>query len=689
MKKYLSEFSLYTILTLISCFLLLTAIPVVAQVDSISKSLQLKEVVVKGKNIQQTADHFNCIPTDKQRRHSHSGFDLVRKMMIPGINVDMENGTIDTPAGGATLYINGREATYREVQSLRPVDIIRIEYYDMPTGKYAKDRAVINYIIKNYTSGGYTQIDGLQGVGYKEGNYNLASKYSFGNDNVNVWAGYRSENPKEDLYTSENYALPENIVKTVSSVGNDKDHVEKYLTASLSHMTPKNTWMVRASIEANRQWNNILGGNTQYLENQDTTILDSRQYSRESSVKPTLYVYFNRNINKNQNLDAVLDSYYARNQYLRDYHEDGRFISDVDEGYFYSKLNANYNVSLPKKNNLTFSFHEYLRISQDDYNGTPEYWQHLRSSETIFFADYNKRWNHAMIDINPGVSYLAYKLHGDNAVKHLSPRLQLSSSWMPDKLQRIRLFFSLGNTFPTLSTLSRVDQQIDRVMIRRGNPSMDNSTLLGPAFTYLINYKQWSAFLSCYYTYMSNAIVNRYSVEGRNIINSFSSDAQSHLTSASLSVTWKPSNNFNVKMDGNFTNAIVDRAIRERQNGWQMGLQANYYVGDFSFSASCNSFVKSLEDYQFHVRKPWQYSLSTEWSHDNIAVILETRNLFAQNNIQERSLTSDVYTLSQQLRRECDNSYASVKFICSVDYGKKVRHSPQYDIKEAESTILK
>lgn len=673
----------------ISCFLFLTTISMTAQVDSISKSLHLKEVVVKGENIQQTADHFNCIPTNKQRRHSHSGFDLVRKMMIPGIDVDTENGTISTPAGGATLYINGREATYREIQSLRPIDVIRIEYYDMPTGKYSKDRAVINYVVKKYISGGYTQIDGLQSLGYKRGDYNLASKYSFGDYNANVWAGYCTENPKEDLYTVENYALPEAITKTVFSNGNDKEHIEKYLTASLSHMTPKSTWMIRASIEASRQWNNILAGNTQYLENQKSTILNSRQYSRESSSKPTLYAYFNRNINKNQNLDAVLDCYYARNQYKRDYLEDGRFISDVDEDYFYSKLNANYNISLPKKNYLTFSLHEYLRISQDNYNGTSKYWQHLHSSETIFFMDYNKRWNHVMLDLNPGVSYLVYRLHGDEAVKHLAPRLQLSSSWMPDKLQRIRLFFSLGNTFPTLSTINHVDQQIDRVMIRRGNPNMDNSTLLGPAFTYSVNYKQWSALLSCYYMYMSNAIVNTYSVEGENIINSFSSDARSHQTSASLSVTWKPSNNFNAKIDGNFTNAIVNRAVHERQNGWKMGLLANYYVGDFSFSASCKSLVKSLEDYQYHVRKPWQYGFSAEWSHNNIAVILETKNLFAQDDIFKRSLTSNVYNLSQQLRRECDNSYASVKFVYSVDYGKKVRHSPQYEIKEAESNILK
>lgn len=659
-----------------------------AQTDTI-KTQQIREITVSGQYIQQSADHYNCIPTAAQRKHSHSGYELLRSMMIPGVNMDAESGKVTTPAGAATLYINGREATFREIQSLRPKDVVRVEYYDMPTGKYAKDQAVINYVVKQYKSGGYTQLDALQGVGYKRGDYNITSKYSFGNYNVNLWAGYSNANAKEGEASRESYGLLNTVSKTSVSNNNDKENIGKYITASLSNMTQERAWMLRASIEANQQWDNILNGRTEYISPQGDALLDRVQYSRNSTVKPTIYAYYQRQISKNQSLDAVLDAYYANTQYKRDLSEDGRFISNVDEDYFYGKFNVNYSIALPKKNNLTFSLHEYMRVSQDDYGGDADYWQHLHSSETIFFVDYNKRWKKVMFNFNPGLSYLVYQLHGDDAVKHLAPRLQLSSSWMPDELQRFRLFFSLGNTFPSLSSVNHVSQQIDRVMIRRGNPDMDNSTLLGPGLTYSLNYKQISAMLSCYYMYMSNAIVNTYSVEGNNIINSFSSDARSHQTSTSLSVTWKPSASFNIKLDGNFTYAKVTKAIDEQQRGWQMGMQANYYVGDFSLSASCKSLLRSLNNYQYHIQQPWQYGLSAEWSHDNLAVVLEAKNLFTQDNVIKRSLSSNVYDLSEQIRREQDNAYASLKLICSLDYGKKVRRSPQYEMKNAESTILR
>ncbi|MDE5856813.1 MAG: hypothetical protein K2H32_00390 [Muribaculaceae bacterium] len=115
--------------------------------------------------------------------------------MIPGIIVDKSNGSVTTSAGSATLYIDGREADFREIQSLRPKDISRVEYFDMPTGKYAKDASAINFIIKQVNNGGYTQIDALQGVGYLNGDYNIVSKYILGTKSLNLWAGYSLNNP--------------------------------------------------------------------------------------------------------------------------------------------------------------------------------------------------------------------------------------------------------------------------------------------------------------------------------------------------------------------------------------------------------------------------------------------------------------------------------------------------------------
>ena len=88
------------------------------------------------------------------------------------------------------LYIDGRKAEYRDVQQLRPQDIERVEYMDTPTGKYALDNAAINYVTKQYKAGGYVAADGLQAIGYLNGDYNLAAKLARGNTSFSLMGGY-------------------------------------------------------------------------------------------------------------------------------------------------------------------------------------------------------------------------------------------------------------------------------------------------------------------------------------------------------------------------------------------------------------------------------------------------------------------------------------------------------------------
>lgn len=178
-------------------------------------------------------------------------------------------------------------------------------------------------------------------------------------------------------------------------------------------------------------------------------------------------------------------------------------------------------------------------------------------------------------------------------------------------------------------------------------------------------------------------------MESSLIVNSYSNDARSHQCSTNLSVTWKPSSDFNLKADAGDSYFAVNRATHERQSSWHAGLQANYYTGDFSFSAFCKSSTKSLENYQTHTKEPWRYGISAEWNHNNLAIVLDTRYLFVNTNKTYQSLTSDCYALSQPTRSDFDNAYAPIKLLYTIGYGKRVRRSPNYIMKDSETTILR
>lgn len=95
--------------------------------------------------------------------------------------------------GQATLYINGQKAGYREVKALRPKDIEKVEYFEMPVGKYAGDKASINYIVKQRQTGGYVILDGTQDIGYTGGDYNAGLKVEHHNIRYTLFAGHSME----------------------------------------------------------------------------------------------------------------------------------------------------------------------------------------------------------------------------------------------------------------------------------------------------------------------------------------------------------------------------------------------------------------------------------------------------------------------------------------------------------------
>lgn len=123
-------------LILYTFILISTSLSVLGQ-DSIAyREQHLQEIVVKAPHFTIEDDHIMCIPSTQQRKHAHTGYDVLNSMMIPGVMVDRQKREVTSPFGMVSLYINGRLADAQEIQTLRAKDIQKVEYYDLPTGKF-------------------------------------------------------------------------------------------------------------------------------------------------------------------------------------------------------------------------------------------------------------------------------------------------------------------------------------------------------------------------------------------------------------------------------------------------------------------------------------------------------------------------------------------------------------------------
>lgn len=665
--------------------------------DTTKNSIQgkeLKEVVVKASYLTRKDDHILAVPTKEQRKHAVTGYDLLSNLMIPGVFVDRSTGNVMTPVGAATLYIDGREVDFREIQSLRPKDIARVECFDMPTGKYAKDAYAINIVMKSLNNGGYTQLDAAQSVGYLCGDYNLISKFVTGTKSLNLWAGYSLENPKSSMTEHEQFNFSDNKLNRQQSYNNsDNKKSEEYLQASISNRGKRFTWMFRGGLSWSDSRNDVNDGTVNYWQTGASTNSGSVLSigSRNKSLHPSVYYYGAHTFPNKITLDYVVDGYYSRNDYVRLYHEDGAsYQSLVKEDYYYAKANANYSMSFSHRNRLSFSLFEFMRISDSEYTGTSTYNQNLRSSETILFADYSQRLGKFFLDVNPGASYLTYRLKGMKSVNHLTPRLQARVAYKIDKTQQLQFQFALGNTFPRINTINDVEQQIDPVIILKGNPYMDNSILLSPRFNYTINVNKLALQAGASYFYQNHSIVSDYYVRDEHLVSTFRDDCVYHRSGASLSVTYKPSNSLNMKLSGLWNEHLVRGGVEHRSLSSLSGAaKINYYVGDFSFGASLATPSRNLIDCQIHRKTHWKYLLSAMWNHGAWAVEASANNLFLMANDVVDELSAHYYSYKQTNKNRSFNQYASLKIVYSFDYGKKTSKTPNYEHKKSESAILK
>ena len=655
---------------------------------------ELDEVVVKTSYLTRKDDHILAIPTKEQRKHAVTGYDMLSNLMVPGVSVDRLKGSVTTPNGAATLYIDGREVDFREVQSLRPKDISRVEYFDVPTGKYAKDTYAINIIMKPLNNGGYTQLDASQNVGYLYGDYNLISKFVTGTKSLNLWAGYSLENPKSSMNEDESFIFPDYQLNRLQRYNNAANRqTEEYIQASISNRGRKYIWMLRGGMAWNASRNDVNNGMTEYWKTdaaiKNGSILDIN--TRNKSYRPSVYFYGLHTFSNTKSLDYVFDGYYSRNDYDRLYNDDNvSFRSLVKEDYYYIKANANYSMAFSHRNRLAFSLYEFMRISNSEYIGTSAYNQNLHSSETILFADYSQRLGSFFFDINPGLSFLTYRLEGMKSINHLTPRLQARATYRIDKVQQLQFMFALGNTYPRINTINNVEQQIDPIIILKGNSNMDNSILLNPRLSHTLNLNKFALQTGVSYFYQNHSIISDYYIRDGHLISTFRDDCIYHRPSADISMTYKPSGTLNMKLSGQWVEHLV-RGGAEHRNlpAFSGTAMINYYVRDFSFGASIASPSRDLIDSQINRKTFWGYQLSAMWNHGNWAIEANANNLFMMKNNIVDELSASYYSFKQIDQSRSYNQYANLKIVYSFDYGKKTSKSPDYKHQNSDSAILK
>lgn len=656
-----------------------------------SNSIALNDVVVRGSSIIRKDTHLQIIPDKQIYKHTSNGYELLYDLMIPNLQIDRQKGTVRTIGGSVTLYIDGRRVEYHEVKNLKSKDILKIEYYDVPTGKYAGDYASINIITRPMTSGGYISVDGTQQLAYQEGDYNLAAKYVSGSTSFSVFGGYNGYRYNADKTEKNEYFHfgGNEISRSYSSTDGVNKQNQEYV--QLNILTKKKKYMLSEKLSLVRKECPIDQTDGVLFVNKAQTRTGQSSTNISSSLMPRLSLYGNFDITDKQYVELSLAGTYSRNKYSNMYQDDELNTSTkTTEDYYSADFYGKYGIILPHNISLSFHFGSVYMNTMSQYVGTYESWQHQWSSQNYVFVEYVQQFNKWRLRIKPGASALYYHTKDADAVSHYIPQLQSTIFWQPTKNQQVALDVLYSNSYPTSSSLNTAEQIIDNLRIKRGNENLRPMDFFQGAVNYnvqigsRINIASISNFSYQYHQY-----VEKYFEENGKLINTIDDHNYSRSMVELLSLSWKATDNLRLKIDGVYNHTDVWGKFRTSFNSWRAYMNANYYCKDFAFRLWANTKGKEMMLPMIAVEKiPVNYGGSVNWNHKEWSIELGTVSPFHKNNEFIETLNVPVYNSQEHIISSTNRKFY-IQAAYTFNFGKKTQKDWKNIDMNVNSAILK
>lgn len=661
-------------------------------VSMLQDSKVLNDVQVVADRIIKKKDGMLIYPRQKELKFAGSGYDVLYNIMIPGISVDRNKGSVTRLGQNVALYIDGQKVDYREIQNIEPKSIDKIEYIDMPSGKYIQDNTAINIITKKSVAGNYFAIDAKQNIGYLKGDYNATAQFSRENLSYQFFGGYEMEDYNNAGSTvTENYNLSDRTVarynKTISDINKNNN---QYVQFNLKSATKKRTLAAKVSFVRTVTPDNQTIKRISYL-NLDAQDVESNSFTNENGYKPTIELYGNFNLPHKQYLAVTVNGSYNKNKYARDYQENDFFsLSNVNEDFYNTKLNLNYSKKMRANNAFSASLLENYRLSNSQYTGSANYLQRLNTNEAIlrlgYMHNFGKKW---VLNTQVGASWLNYKLKGEEGVDQFTPRANVMLRYMPLPKQAFTLNFNTGNSFPTVSTLNSVDQAINSILIKRGNPDLDMSKLYNAALMYNVFSKKVNIQAMLIGNMFTDLAVPYYYAEGDKIISMYRSNIDLYQYIGVLSGTWNIVENLDLKTEFAVLHNQLKGSFNEEHTTFRAMADLNYAWKNIMVNLFVKAKEKSLTNAAVYETNYANYGGSIRWSIPNWHVEVGTTNPFSKSNTMGQTYYSSAYSYANDTYSKSYQQVGYLKLIYRFNSGKKQKIEKSTVDMSTNSAIMK
>ncbi|KGN71261.1 hypothetical protein [Porphyromonas sp. COT-239 OH1446] len=662
------------------------------ETDSL-KTKDLSELVVDAK-LQKTSPQSSVVtPTMRQKKSAQNAVDLLRKIAMPQISINLMNDAVTTQTGeGIAIFINFIPASKEDIEGLLTTDVRRVEYLDFPSDPRFQGREhVINFIVRKYEYGGYTKLsvkeNFLTGL---SSNVSLYSKFAHKKMIYDLYAGASNHNLRNiGASTIGTYSL-------LDSKGKAAPITRRELFDKAHYKQNAYPITLRAIYDANNiQIANTIGlsyeerpmARTSGTLSYEPSGMDSYSFTRDNPTKQRFVTWNGYYFFALENAMRLIVSPYAsygrvddRTMYTNTTPGKTLIENIAEENQYRYGISATISKGIAKRQRVFLR--GYYGESQHDvkYMGTSPYDNKFISrfaGSTIGYNFSNNRWN---ISTDISLQWEENKIN-TKSVKELYPLLNLSAGFSPSSKHSFRTYFHYGSNYPGASIKTPNILKDNELMYVTGNPHIG----LSRQFTYNLSYNwipnnKLSTSIYCQYYGELNLYVPvfEYHDGGRALLRRYDTDAQYHRTQIGASFNYK-------LLGGKLQLAASPSVTFFRILGYydmskrplNFKASAVYHLDDFYFQAAYQTKFRTIQGNRalyYEDRDFWQ--LQVGWSKHNFNVRLSANNLFRGDWMTStETLNSPLYSETRYVEGNNFHRRLNLSITYTFGYGKKVRQN--------------
>ena len=290
----------------------------------------------------------------------------------------------------------------------------------------------------------------------------------------------------------------------------------------------------------------------------------------------------------------------------------------------------------------------------------------------------------------PGLFWEVYNIEGYGKTSRVVGRPSVRANYKMGNNSSLWAFWSLGTSSPEMSYYNKTEQRVNQYTVKRGNPSLKMEKLHYFNLAYNLSAKNINLSLIGQAALNTDVMKASYSIEGNDLVETYISDGSLFKGVAGVAASWALLGN-SLQLMGqllyNWQKTTGQYATAN--NRLEYALSANYYLGNFSFTAQYTPKTKYYDGMALWHEGPHQYFFLASWHHKGLFVEVGCQRMFDGALKNRQWFDYGVYAIDKTTTINNWGSSAWVRLSYSFDFGRKKVERTKMDVQKGSSGIMK